>query len=290
MYAAPFEYYAPTSVAEALALLDRHQDDAKILSGSQSLVPLMKLRLAQPKHVIDLRKVPGLSGVQESGGAVQIGAFTTHYAVGTSKVVRARLPMMAEAAAQIGDVQVRNMGTIGGSLAHADPSADWPAVLTALEASVQIVSAKGERLVKVEQLIIGPLTTVLEPRELLVQVRVPVPAGRSGGAYEKLPHPASRFAVVGVAALLSLDAKGAVQSARVALTGLAPKVTRASSVEKALQGKTPDPATLKAAAARAAEGIELRADLTGSADYRAHLAAVYTERALGRAAARAREG
>src|SRR5437868_10048207 len=129
MYAAPFEYHAPASVAEALALLERHGDEAKLSSGSQSLVPLMKLRLAQPRHLVDLRKVPGLTGVREAGGAVQIGAFTTHAAVGADALVRSRLPMMAEAAGQIGDAQVRNLGTIGGSLAHADPSADWPAVL-----------------------------------------------------------------------------------------------------------------------------------------------------------------
>jgi len=289
MYAAPFEYYAPTSLAEALGLLVRHGDDAKLIAGSQSLVPLMKLRLAQPRHVVDLRKVPGLSGIREEGGELQIGAFTTHHAVASSELVRSKLPMMAEAGAHIGDAQVRNLGTIGGSLAHADPSADWPAVLVAHDASARIASSRGERTVKVEQLIVGPLTTVLQPDEILVQVRVPLPSGRHGEAYEKLPHPASRFAVVGVAAALVLDGKGAVQSSRVALTGLAPKVTRAAHVEQALQGKAPDAGALKAAAARAAEGIDLRADLIGSAAYRAHLAAVYAERALRRAAGRAAE-
>lgn len=289
MYASPFEYYAPTSVAEALALLDKHREDAKILTGSQSLVPLMKLRLAQPAHLIDLRKVPGLTGVTESGGELRIGALTTHAAVAASPVVKTRFAMMAEAAGQIGDAQVRNLGTIGGSLAHADPSADWPAVLAALDASVVAVSARGERTVKVQELIVGPLTTVLEPGEILTQVRVPLPQGRYGGAYEKLPHPASRFAIVGVAAEMFLDKQGAVQSSRIAITGLAPKVTRAGYVEQALQGKTPGAANLKAAAARAAEGIELRDDLTGSAAYKAHLASVYAERALKRASARAME-
>jgi carbon-monoxide dehydrogenase medium subunit len=289
MYAAPFEYYAPATVQEALSLLDKFQDDAKVLAGSQSLVPLMKLRLAQPQHVIDLRKVPGIIGVTESGGMLQIGAMTTHRALEVNELVRKRLPAMSEAAAQIGDAQVRNMGTIGGSLSHADPSADWPAVTVALDASAQIVAAKGERTVKIEQFIVGPLTTVLKPGELLVQVRVPVPAARTGSAYEKMPHPASRFAIVGVAAAVALDAKGGVQAARVAITGLAPKVTRAAFVEQVLQGKGSDAASLKAAAARAAEGIQLRADLIGSADYRANLAAVYTERALRRAVARALE-
>jgi aerobic carbon-monoxide dehydrogenase medium subunit len=289
MYAAPFEYHAPTTLSEAIALLGRYGDEAKVLAGSQSLVPLMKLRLAQPAHLVDLRKIDGLTGVREAQGTLFIGALTTHAAVASSEVVRAKLPMAAEAANLIGDAQVRNLGTIGGSLAHADPSADWPAVLTALDASVVAISARGERVIKIDQLIVGPLTTVLEPGEIITQVRVPLPSGRYGGAYEKLPHPASRFAVVGVAAEVFLDAKGAVQGSRIALTGLASKVTRAGYVEQALQGKAPDAATVKAASARAAEGIELRDDLIGTAAYRSHLASVYTERAVKRAVTRAKE-
>src|SRR5207245_1273942 len=194
MYPAPFEYHVPSTVAEAVSLLGKWQDDAKLISGSQSLIPMMKLRLVQPKHVIDLRKVPGLAGVSESDGA----------------------------------------------------------------------------------LLTGPLSTVLEPSEILVQVRIPLPGARSGSAYEKLPNPASRFAVVGVAAAVTLDAKGAVQRARVALTGLGPKVSRAASVEQALQGKPTSADSLESAASRAAEGLELRADGTGSGAHKAHLAAVYT--------------
>src|SRR5256714_4324547 len=289
MYSAPFEYHAPATLSEALALLGQYGDEAKVLAGSQSAVRLMKLRLAQPAHLVDLRKVDGLTGVREAQGALLIGALTTHAALASSELIRAKLPMAAEAAGQIGDAQVRNLGTIGGSLAHADPSADWPAVTVALDASVKSAGPRGERTVPVEQLITGPLTTVLEPGEILVQVRIPLPGARSGSAYEKLPHPASRFAVVGVAAAVTLDAKGAVQRARVALTGLGPKVSRAASVEQALQGKPTSPDSLKSAASRAAEGLELRADGTGSADYKAHLAAVYTERALRRAVARAVE-
>jgi carbon-monoxide dehydrogenase medium subunit len=250
---------------------------------------MMKLRLVQPKHVVDLRKVPGLTGISEADGALVIGALTTHHEIESSEVVATRFPMMAEAAGNIGDAQVRNMGTIGGSLAHADPAADWPAVTCALDASVRIAGPRGERNVPVEQLIAGPLTTVLEPNEIVVQVRIPLPPARSGSAYEKLPHPASRFAIVGAAAAVTLDGRGAVQRARVALTGVGPKVTRASRVEKALEGTAPSPASLKAVAERAAEGLELRADAIGSADYKAHLAAVYTERAVRRAVARAVE-
>ena len=289
MYAAPFEYHAPGTLSEAIALLGRYGDEAKVLAGSQSLVPLMKLRLAQPAHVVDLRKIDGLTGVREAQGTLFIGALTTHAAVASNEIVRAKLPMAAEAANLIGDAQVRNLGTIGGSLAHADPSADWPAVLTALDASVVVAGARGEKTVKVEQLIVGPLTTTLQPGELLTQVRIPLPPARTAGAYEKLPNPASRFAVVGVAAEVSLDAKGAVAWSRVALTGLGSKVTRAGYVEQALQGKTPDATAVKAAAARAAEGLDLRPDLTGSAAYKAQLASVYTERAVLRAASRARE-
>src|SRR5438128_7893874 len=207
MYPAPFEYHVPSTVAEAVSLLGKWQDDAKLISGSQSLIPMMKLRLVQPKHVIDLRKVPGLAGVSESDGALLIGALTTYRAIETSEIARSRLPILPETAGNIGDAQVRNLGTIGGSLAHADPSADWPAVTVALDASAQIVSAKGERSVKIEQFIVGPLTTVLAPGEILAQVRVPLPAARTGSAYEKLPHTASRFAVVGVAAAVALDAR-----------------------------------------------------------------------------------
>jgi len=289
MYPASFEYHAPTTLAEAIALLGQYGDEAKVLSGSQSLIPLMKLRLAQPGHLVDLRKVDGLTGVREVQGALQIGALTTHAALAKSELLRAKLPMAAEAAGQIGDAQVRNLGTIGGSLAHADPSADWPAVLTALDASVVVAGPQGERTLEVEQLIVGPLTTALEPGEILTQVRVALPPARTAGAYEKLPHPASRFAVVGVAAEISLDARNTVQWSRIAITGLGSKVTRATGVERALQGKAADPAAIKSAAARAAEGLELRADLSGSAAYKAQLAAVYTERAALRAVSRARE-
>jgi aerobic carbon-monoxide dehydrogenase medium subunit len=289
MYPASFEYHAPSTLAEAIELLGRFGDEAKVLSGSQSLIPLMKLRLAQPSHVVDLRKIDGLTGVREAQGALQIGAMTTHAALAKSDLMRTKLPMAAEAAGQIGDAQVRNVGTIGGSLAHADPSADWPAVLTALDASVVIAGKRGERTIKLADLIVGPLTTSIEPGEILTQVRIPLPPARTAGAYEKLPHPASRFAVVGVAAEVSLDSRNTVQWSRIAITGLAPKVTRAGSVEKALQGKPADPATIKSASARAADGIELRADLSGSAAYKAQLAAVYTERAVLRAVSRARE-
>jgi aerobic carbon-monoxide dehydrogenase medium subunit len=286
MYASPFEYHSPATLADALKLLGAHGDDVKVVSGGQSLVPLMKLRLAQPAHLVDLRKVPGLVGVREEGSALRIGGMTTHAAVGGDPMVQKKLPMVAEAAMLIGDAQVRNMGTIGGSLAHADPSADWPAVMTALDASVGIAGPKGERTVKLSEFITGPLSTVLAGGEILTHVLVQLPPARTAGAYEKLPHPASRFAIVGVAAEISLAQDGTVAWSRIAITGLASKVSRASAVEQALQGKKPADAA-RAAAARAADGIELREDPTGSAAYRTQLAAVYCERAIVKAAARA---
>jgi len=289
MYPAPFEYHAPSTIAEALALLSQHGGDAKVIAGSQSLVPLMKFRLATPAHVVDLRKVPGITGIREEGGALVIGALTNHRTIERSEDLRKKLPILPEAASAIGDPQVRNHGTIGGSLAHADPSADWPAVTMALDATVTVAGKGGERTLKIADLIVGPLTNSLNVDEILVSVRIPLPGPKSGSAYEKEPHPASRFAVVGVAAALQLDAKGAVQQARVAITGLGSKVTRAGYVEQALTGKAPDANALKTAAAKAAEGIEIRGDNLGSPAYKAHLASVIAERALRRAAARAVE-
>ena len=290
MYPAAFEYHAPKTLAEALSLLEQHGDDAKVISGSMSLVPMMKLRLVTPPHLVDLRKLPGLSGVSEANGGVRIGAMTTHRDVERNELARKNLPILAEAAGNIGDPQVRNKGTIGGSLAHADPSADWPAVALALGATVQITGKSGERSATIEELIVGPLTTSLNPGELITSVHFPAAAARTGSAYEKCPHPASRFAVVGVAAVITLDAGGKVQSARVAITGLGPKATRASAVEQALVGKAADAAAIEAAAQHASDGIEVRADLTGSAAYKAHLAATYAGRAVAKAAARARGG
>jgi carbon-monoxide dehydrogenase medium subunit len=287
MYPPPFDYHAPSSINDALALLNEHGDDAKVVSGGMSLIPLLKFRLAYPKHLVDLRKVPGLVGVWESGHTLQIGGMTTHHAVATNALAKAKAPMLAEAAALIGDAQVRNRGTIGGSLAHADPSADWPAVTLALDGSVVLVSKKGERSMSIGEFIVGPLTSALEPGEIVTQVRVQVPAGKSGAAYEKLAHPASRFAIVGVAASLSVGADGKVTSARVAITGVGPKPQRSAKAEAALVGQAIGAAALEKAAGLAADGIELRADLTGSADYHAQLARVTAGKALARAAARA---
>ena len=285
MYPAQFDYHSPASVQEAISLLGRLKDDAKVLAGGHSLLPMMKLRLAQPKHLIDLRKVPGLSGIKEDGGAIAIGALTTHYAVESSSLLKQKCPLLTETAGTIGDPQVRNMGTIGGSLAHADPAADYPAAVIALGAELVAEGPKGKRTIKVDDFFKGLLTTALQPQEILVEIRIPAwPAG-TGTAYMKFPHPASRFAVVGVAALVTADGK----KVGVGITGVGTKATRARGVEAALAGKTLDAATIRAAAEKAADGVDVQADLQGSVEYKTHILKVYCRRALEAALSRAKK-
>jgi carbon-monoxide dehydrogenase medium subunit len=287
MYPATFDYHRPASLDEAVGLLAKHKDDAKLLAGGHSLIPLMKLRLAQPKHVVDLRRIGGLAGIREEGGAIVIGALTTHYTVESSAALKGKCPVLAEAGALIGDPQVRNLGTVGGSLAHADPAADWPAVMLALGAEMKAVGPKGARTIKADDFFKDLLTTALAADEILTEIRIPVPPAGTGAAYLKHPHPASRFAVVGVAAVVTVSG-GTCQRASVAVTGVGPKATRAKGVEAALGGKALDGASIGAAAEKAAEGISITADLQGSVEYKAHLTRVYARRALEAAAARAK--
>jgi aerobic carbon-monoxide dehydrogenase medium subunit len=288
MYPAAFEYHAPASVQEALGLLGRLGDDAKVLAGGHSLIPMMKLRLAQPKHVIDLRKIPGLAGIRQDGHAIVIGALTTHWQVESSTLLTEKCPILSDTASVIGDPAVRNLGTIGGSLSHADPAADYPATMIALGVDLVCEGPKGRRTVKVNDWFQGLMQTALGEDEILVEVRVPVwPAG-SGGAYLKFPHPASRFAVVGVAAMVTLDPKGVCSTASVGVTGAGTRAVRASGVEAALTGKKPDAATIEAAAQKAADGVDVQADLQGSVEYKSHLCRVFARRALEAAVKRAR--
>ena len=288
MYPTTFEYHRASSLDDALALLACYPEDGKLIAGGHSLLPVMKLRFAQPAHLIDIRRVPELSGIREADGALHIGATTTHATVASSDVIRTRAPMLAEAAGKIGDAQVRNMGTIGGSLAHADPAADLPAVVLALGAELKVVGRNGPRTIPVDQFFTGMFTSALAADELLVEVRVPLPAARTGGAYEKYADPASGYAVVGVAAVVTVGDGGVVQSARVALTGLASHATRLTGVEESLVGKAATPESIEAAARRAVEGWEMRESGGGGEAYKANLAAVYARRALTRAAERAR--
>ena len=288
MYPAPFEYHRAGSVDEALSLLAQYAHDGKLIAGGHSLLPVMKLRFAQPSHLIDIRRVAELAGIREDGGVLRIGATTPHAAVASSALIHDKATILAEAAGRIGDAQVRNMGTIGGSLAHADPAADLPAVTLALGAELRAVGRRGERTIPIDQFFTGMLSSALAPDELLVEVRVPVAPARTGGAYEKYADPASGYAIVGVAAVVTLAGNGAVERARIALTGLTPHATRLEAVEQALVGKAPTAEQIQAAAQRAAEGLELR-DLTGGgAAYKNNLAVVYTRRAVTRAVERAR--
>ncbi len=275
-----FEYSTPASLKEALALLS--DGEAKILAGGMSLIPMMKLRLATPERLVDLSRVPGLSGITENAGFIHIGAMTTHHEVEDSALLRARCPLLAEAAAAIGDVQVRNMGTIGGSVAHADPAADYPASLLALEAKVRLVSSTTDRTLSLEDFLVDTLTTALDPGEILQEVIVPVEAAAAGVNYQKMVQPASGFAIVGVAARVT-KAAGKPNFARVGVTGLAGKAYRAKNVEQILL-ETGDVAK---AALVVADGIDANSDLFASADYRRHMAQVYTARALRQALARA---
>src|SRR2546428_3364167 len=288
MYPAAFEYHTPASVKEALGLLGKLKDDAKLLAGGHSLIPMMKLRLAQPKHLIDLRKVPGLAGIREDGSSIAIGAMTTHWQVESSKLLQAKIPVVSEAAGMIGDPQVRNLGTIGGSLAHADPAADMPAVMIALGAELVVEGARGRRTIKVDDFFKGLMTTAVGPDEILVEVRVPVPPAGSGASYMKFPHPASRFAVVGVCAALTVDGRGTCTKVGVGITGAGTRALRGRGVEAELTGKTLDQATIEAAAAKAADGVDVQADLQGSVEYKSHLLRVHARRAIEAALKRAR--
>ena len=280
MYPASFDYHTPGTVQEAIALLGKLKDDAKLLAGGHSLIPMMKLRLAQPKHLIDLRKVPNLAGIKEDGNTLSFGAMTTWWQIESSKVVKAKIPVLSETAAMVGDPAVRNLGTIGGSLAHADPAADMPATVIALGAEFVVEGAKGRRTIKVDDFFKGLMTTAVGADEILVEVRVPVPAAGSGADYQKFKHPASRFAVVGVCAVVTVDGKGACSKAGVGVTGAGTHAIRAKGVEAGLTGKTLDQATIEAAASKAADGVDVQADLQGSVEYKQHLLRVHARRAI----------
>jgi aerobic carbon-monoxide dehydrogenase medium subunit len=285
MYPAQFEYHKAGTVREALDLLIKYKDEAKLLAGGHSLLPAMKLRLAQPKHLIDIGKASGLAGVKEEGGTLVIGAMTTHYAIESSALLKSKCPLLPEVAGHVGDPMVRNLGTIGGSLAHADPAADWPAAAIALSAEMVAEGPKGKRTVKVDDFFKGLLTTALAADEILTEIRVPVCAANVKCAYAKFRHPASRFAVVGVAAVLTVDG-GTISKASIGITGAGTKATRAKGVEAAITGKAADAAAIQSAAEKAAEGVDVQADLQGSVEYKQHLLRVFAKRAMEAAVAK----
>jgi carbon-monoxide dehydrogenase medium subunit len=286
MIAAQFDYVRANTLDEALSLLAQNED-AKILAGGHSLIPAMKLRLAQPPLLIDLGRIKDLSYIREEGGQIRLGAMSTHYEIESSDLLKKICPLLPECAGHIGDVQVRNKGTIGGSLAHSDPAGDWPAAIIALNAEMIATSKSGDRTIKADDFFVDLLTTALEPGEILREIRINQPKGRTGQAYMKMHHPASGFAVVGVAANLTIE-DDVCRSAGIGITGVSSKAYRPSAVESALTGAKLDEQTIANAAAHAADGIEANGDLFASADYRKHLAEVYTKRAIATAANRAK--
>jgi aerobic carbon-monoxide dehydrogenase medium subunit len=283
-----FEYRRPTTVAEAVADLSELGDGARVLAGGQSLVHLMKLRLASPVGLVDLNGIPTLAYVKEEDHELKIGAMTRHHDLAQEKVVRDRYPHLAEAAEALGDPQVRNRGTIGGALAHADPASDWGTTLLAAGATVGVAGPKGEREIPMDSFFRESFTTTLSPSEILTEIRLPKARPGMGGAYRKLKRKTGDFATVGAAALLHLDAEGPIREARVALAAVGPTPVRASSAEAFLAGKSADPTTLREAAHRAAESAQPQADLRGSVEYKRAMTDVFVQRALEAAADRAR--
>jgi carbon-monoxide dehydrogenase medium subunit len=278
MVPAAFDYHRPDSIDAAVKLLADLGDDARPLAGGHSLIPAMKLRLAQPKALVDLAAVAELRRIEERGGKISIGAMATHAEILASPLLAARAPIFPAAAHHIGDTQVRNLGTIGGSLAHADPGADWPAVVLASEAELEIASVGKRRTVSASDFFVDLLETALQPGELLV--RITIAPTSDAVAYVKTEQKASGFAVCGVAAVVDRSAK----RVRVGITGVAPFAYRATGVERALEGRHLDAATIDEAARAAAEGVEPLGDIHASAEFRAHLARVNTARALRQAA------
>ena len=284
---AAFDYHPATSVDEAIALLQQYGDEAKLLAGGHSLLPTMKLRLAQPGHLIDLGRVSGLSYIREEDGAVAVGAMTKYVTIERSDVLKRYFALLPEGTAEIGDQQVRNLGTIGGSIAHSDPAADMPGIVLALKADILAQGPNGVRTIKADDFFMDLFQTALQPDEVITEIRFAKPPAHTGSAYKKLPNKASHYAVVGCAAVVSLDNDGTCTSASVVITGASVKPTRASSVEAALVGKKLDEATIADAASHAADGLELVSDIHGSKDYRAQMAIVMARRVITAAAERA---
>ena len=280
MIPAQFDYQAPATIEEAISLLAGDPDGAKVIAGGHSLIPAMKLRLAQPQLLVDIARIKSLSYIREEGDQILIGATTTHYQIESSDLLKSICPLLPACAGNIGDVQVRNKGTMGGSLAHSDPAGDWPAAALALRAELVLKGPNGERTVQADSFFVDLLTTDLQPGEILREIRIKKPSGRFGQAYQKVPHPASGYAVVGVAVHLGLNDDGSCAAAGIGVTGISTKAFRAQAVEAALAGSSLDDQTIAAAAAKVCDGINPTSDLYASGDYRRHLAQVHTRRAI----------
>ena len=277
-----FEYHRPDNLDEALALLAEYGEEAKVLAGGMSLIPLMKLRFASPAHLIDVNRIVDIQGLSENGGGLVVKAVTRHAELERSDLLKSRYPTMAAAAPLISDPIVRNLGTIGGSLAHADPSGDWGSVMLALGADVVARSSTGERTIAADDLFISNFATSLEPNELITEIRVPAPQGSHGGAYLKMERKVGDFATVGVAVHLVLDG-GRIRSAGIGLTSVGPRNVKAHDAEASLAGAEPTAEAFAEAGRLAAQAAEPMTDVRGSADYKRHVIDVYTRRGLARA-------
>jgi len=284
---AVFDYHVAQSVDEAIALLQQYGDEGKLLAGGHSLLPTMKLRLAQPPHLIDLGRVAGLSYIREESGHIAVGALTTYNKIERSDLLQRHFALLPEGTSMIGDQQVRNRGTIGGSVAHADPSADMPGLVLALKANIVARGPNGQREIAADDFFQDLFTTALGSDEIVTELRFPILPAHSGSAYEKLANRASHYAVAGCAVVVSLSADGTCQAASVVITGASVKPSRASAVESALVGKRLDAATIAAAAEHTADGLELIEDIHGSKGYRAQMTTVMAKRAIARAVERA---
>ena len=279
MIPAPFEYYSPSSLSDAVNFLTAHRDDVKILSGGQSLLPLMKMRLAKPGFVVDIGRITGLDTIVEERNKIVVGAMATHAQIEHSELLRKRCPLLPQTAATIADVQVRNRGTIGGSLAHADPAGDMPPAILALDGEIKAVGPNGQRWIKAEDFFLGLLTSALEPDEIVTAVTVPVTDSEKT-AYLKAAPRSSGFAVVGVAVRMTIDSSQTCSRIAVGITGVADKAYRADTVERALAGKKLDVKPIEQAAAESTRNIDVIEDINGSAEYRTHLTHVYVARAI----------
>ncbi len=290
MIPAAFEYSTPASIKAATALLAKHGEDAKILSGGQSLIPLMKLRLATPRYLIDINRIPGLAYIQETDGVLKIGALARESDLEESDLIRTKYPILLDTSKLIADPLVRNLATVCGNLAHGDPANDHPATMLALGAEVVAAGQKGERRIPVAGFFSGPFATALRADEILTEIRIPVAAPRSGGAYLKLERKVGDFATAGVAVQVTLSPNGTCDRAGIGLTNVGPTPIKAKRAEAALQGKRLDEATIKQVAQLAAEESQPTSDFRGSADYKRDLVRVLTARALRKALERAGGG
>ena len=289
MLPSSFDYHRAGSLEEALSLLGQHGDDGKVLAGGQSLIPMMKLRFANPGHLIDVNHVDGLDAIDEVDGELRIGAMVRHNHLAANPLIKERYPTIAAAAPQIADPLVRNLGTIGGSLAHADPAGDLGSVMLSLGASVVLTSASGERVVPIDEFVVATFTTSIEPSELLTQIRVPAAQPRSGGTYLKLERKVGDFATVGVAVALTLS-NGSIGRAGLALTGVGFTNIHATDAEAALNGQPPGDEAFAEAGRLAAAATDPVSDVRGPAEYKRHMVEVYVQRGLASALEMANAG